>query len=184
MKIKESTLKVFGVVVVCVALTFSMYAVYKVQRNPRIAYVRNAVFAEQYEGMRDARKLLEQKLKEWEDNVDTLEARYMRSLDQYNKSYASLSLSEREELKKSIDRQDHELQQYVAAVEKKAMEENQRKLQGLTDQVNLFIKRYAERHGYELILGVSGNGNIVYGAEAIDLTDQILEALNREYSGE
>ncbi len=184
MKIKGSTLKTPGVIIVCVALAFSMYAVYKVQRSPRIAYVRNAVFAEQYAGMQDARKLLEQKLKEWEDNVDTLEARYMRSLDQYNKNYALLSLSEREELKKSIDRQEYELQQYIAAVEKKAMEENQRKLQGLTDQVNLFIKKYAEQQGYDLILGVSGNGNIVYGAETIDLTDQILEALNREYSGE
>lgn len=184
MKIEEGTLKTLGVVIVCVALAFSLYAVYKVQRSPRIAYVRNAVFAEQYAGMQDARKLLEQKLKEWEGNVDTLEARYMRSLDQYNKSYASLSNTEREELKESVERQEYELQQYIAAIEKKAVEENQRKLQGLTDQVNIFIKKYAEREGYDLILGVSGNGNIVYGAEAIDLTDQILEALNREYSGE
>jgi outer membrane protein len=178
------TLLVFVSVLGSVLLLLSAYSMYMIQRSPRIAYVRNAVFAERYAGMKDARKLLEDKLREWENNVDTLEARYMKSLDHYNKHYATLKVAEREELKNSIDRQDNELRQYMAVIEKKVVEENQRKLQGLADQVNLFIKKYAEKHKYDLILGVSGDGNIVYGSDAIDLTDQILEALNNEYIGE
>jgi Skp family chaperone for outer membrane proteins len=47
--------------------------------------------------------------------------------------------------------------------------------------VNAFLMRYGKKHGYKMIL-IAANGNIAYADPSMDITDQIVEALNNEYS--
>ncbi len=46
-----------------------------------------------------------------------------------------------------------------------------------------YIKEYAQTHNLKIILGTSGNGNVMYGEESIDATSQIIEFSNKKYEG-
>jgi Skp family chaperone for outer membrane proteins len=41
--------------------------------------------------------------------------------------------------------------------------------------------RYGKKHGYKMIL-IAANGNIAYADADMDITDKIVEELNKEYS--
>ena len=54
-------------------------------------------------------------------------------------------------------------------------------MNAVLSRINAVAQNYGEEHGFDIILGSSGDGNILYGRETIDITDEVMEALNREY---
>ena len=41
---------------------------------------------------------------------------------------------------------------------------------------------YAKLKGFNLVLGTSGKGTVLYGDETLNVTNEILEILNLDYS--
>lgn len=60
---------------------------------------------------------------------------------------------------------------------------NQVLVQGVLNQINDYIKKYAEENNYTLILGTTNDGNLLFGNKGIDVTEDILTELNNEYVG-
>jgi outer membrane protein len=50
-------------------------------------------------------------------------------------------------------------------------------------QVNAYLKKYGESKGYTVILAATEYGNLAYADDDLDITDEVLEGLNKEYSG-
>lgn len=51
------------------------------------------------------------------------------------------------------------------------------------NRLNVYIEDYAKTKNLKIILGTSGNGNVMYAQESIDITAQILEFSNKKYEG-
>lgn len=50
-------------------------------------------------------------------------------------------------------------------------------------QLNEYIKNYGEVHSYDIILGAKGDGEILYGVEAFDITNDMIAFANSQYNG-
>lgn len=50
-------------------------------------------------------------------------------------------------------------------------------------QINKYIEDFGKERGVEMILGVTGNGNIMYGNDASDMTQEIIEYINQKHKG-
>lgn len=50
--------------------------------------------------------------------------------------------------------------------------------------INQLIEQYSVENGYDLILGTTDDGSILYGAEAVDITDDLLQYINQGYRAE
>jgi outer membrane protein len=66
-------------------------------------------------------------------------------------------------------------------VQLKAKEEEQKMTQTVLNEVNDYLKEYGEKHNYTFILGATGVGNIVYAKKSRDITEEILNGLNKLY---
>ncbi|MFI0429531.1 OmpH family outer membrane protein [Mariniflexile sp. HMF6888] len=51
------------------------------------------------------------------------------------------------------------------------------------NRLNGYIKEFAQANNFKIILGTSGNGNVMHGDETIDITTQILAFSNKKYEG-
>lgn len=51
-------------------------------------------------------------------------------------------------------------------------------------QINQYVKDYGNARGYDLIMGTSGSGNLMHGSSSLDITEDLLEYINRRYAGE
>ncbi|NJN25203.1 MAG: hypothetical protein HC819_04100 [Cyclobacteriaceae bacterium] len=69
-------------------------------------------------------------------------------------------------------------------MQQKAAQEDQEMTSNVVLDVNAFLKEYGEDHGYKIIFGATEAGNIVYAEEAIDLTEEVLDLMNKKYKGE
>lgn len=137
--------------------------------HPQLAYVRSEVLINEFAGMQEARQQYQQKQQEWQAHLDTLHADYTR-LEQSGGSVDELTFVARN------------IQQYTARMEQLAQEEDQQMTQAVLDQVNAFVEQYGQEQGYDLIMGTTQSGSILYGNAALDITEELLTALNHHYN--
>jgi outer membrane protein len=169
-----------SVLAICIAAAVLIKSFTK----PHIAYIRSKDLVYGYFAMKDAHQNFENKSKMWKMNLDTLQKDYSGALEQFKAVQASLPAAEKEKEAKVLMKQEQDMVAYSQAVNKKAQQEDEKITQGVLNQVNSFVEDYGKSKGYEVILGTTLSGSVLYGDKAIDITDEVLEALNRNYKGE
>jgi outer membrane protein len=151
---------------------------------PKIAYVRSSVLVSSYSGMKEARAMYKEKMDKWKANIDTLQKDYQQALSRYNMEASDLGSAQKKERETYLRKQEENLRQYAGTLEQQAAEEDQKMTEGVLNQINTYIKEYGEKNGYDLILGITRDGNIMYGKEAMDITDDVLKGINASYKAE
>lgn len=49
-------------------------------------------------------------------------------------------------------------------------------------RINVYIAGFGKDQGYEFIYGASGDGNLMYATQERDVTDQVIQYINKRYS--
>ncbi len=155
---------------------------WSLQSQPKIAYVRSADLVEGYLGMQEARKQYQEKQQEWKANLDTLERTLKAAVKYYEQT--QMDKPEKRQQEDKINRLQTGYQQYRQNVQELAAKEDEKMTRGVYNQVSTFVRDYAEKNGYHLIIGANHTSNVLYGEGNYDLTDEVLAALNQHYKGE
>ncbi|MEM7106690.1 MAG: OmpH family outer membrane protein [Bacteroidota bacterium] len=173
----------FGIVVVFLSIGGSLVAnsVFNVKK---IAFVRSQDLIYNYEGTVEAMAKFNNQKQQWQANVDTLKFDFQRSVNLYNQDYPTLSLNDRKQREESLSQQERQLQSYASAISDKVKQADEEMMQASLDQINVFVEQYSQKNGYDIILGTTLSGSVLYGDKTLDITDRLLEALNKNYHGE
>lgn len=51
-------------------------------------------------------------------------------------------------------------------------------------QINEYVEQFGSTSGYDLILGIKGEGNVMYGTQELNVTEEVLNYINRKYAGD
>ncbi len=172
---------------IIITITFLVAAgswVYQLLTEPKIGYVRSHDMIYRYEGTKRAQARFQQKSQQWQARVDTLKMEYRKALHEYQANKSKLSASEQKSIEERLQQQRMQLQQYAGTIEKRSQEEDEQRMQEVLNQVNSYVKEYAKKHNYDIVYGTTMSGNILYGKDQYDITDDILKYLNKKYGGE
>jgi len=160
---------------------FSGWTFYRTLNTPRIAFVRSAQLVEGFTGMKEARASFTKKTQTTQANIDSLQKSLMQSINSYSAERSSLSKEEQQKREQLLGMQQNAMQQYVAAMEERSGEEESEMTQGVLNQINSFVEQYGREQGYTVILGTTLSGNVLYGEDIVDITDEVLTGLNTSY---
>lgn len=50
-------------------------------------------------------------------------------------------------------------------------------------QLNSYMQEYGEENSYDVIIGMQGNGNVMYAKEGVNITEEIIAYSNNKYNG-
>lgn len=180
---KESSLKLvwiflsLNLLVSCVAI-----GLYFTRPSKAIVYVDSIKLMNGYKGMKDARKAYEEKTSIWKINLDSLKTELQDRIKDYQNKQGKLSQKEKQLTEELLNTKQHELLNYQQVVSEKMEKEDQELTTNVLNRVNEYIKDYGEAHGYDIILAATQYGNIVYSKNTLDITDNILAGLNKQYA--
>jgi len=149
--------------------------------HTKVAYVDSSRLLTGYKAMAEARKAFEAKQATWQANIDSLTQEVQVAIQTYEKTAASGSENEKKMSREIIGTKQKQLYDYQNALKQNAAQEEQRINQNVLSTVNAYLLRYGKKHGYKLIL-IAANGNIAYADDDMDITDEVVEALNKEYA--
>lgn len=154
------------------------------ESQTKIAYVQSGYLLSNYQGFKDASVAYQQKSTVWQANIDTLANELSFIKKQHRQNESGMSSREKELSMELINSKEQQLRQYQQGIQQKAAQEDQAMTTGVVQEVNTFLKEYGERNNYRIIFGAIEAGNIVYAEDALDLTEEVLDLLNKRYRGE
>lgn len=152
------------------------------QNNQKIGFVDNGKLVNEYQSKKDLEakfKLKEDAYRKKFDSIDSafqLEVqKFQASANTMSKSNAQAKYQELGNKKQLNDQQKQiEAQQFQQAF--------QTEIDTIINQVKDFVKDYGKKNGYTYILGTSdAAATVLYGTDENDLTQTILDALNKEH---
>jgi outer membrane protein len=149
----------------------------------KMVYVDSTKLISEYKGMQDARKNYQQKASVWKANVDTLALEVQQQIMSYEKDHSRLSAKEQKLTEELLRTKQKQLMDFQQAMNAQAQQEDQKMTGEVVRQINSYIKKYGQSHGYNIVMAATQYGNIAYADEGLDITEEVLDGLNKEYSG-
>lgn len=159
------------VVIACVAFCIAWTA----GHSKKVAYVNTTLL---YDGFK-----LKKELEEKYSKVQLARQNLLDSI-KFRIQYISVkgaAITEQEKI------QVNELQRSYLYKEKEFADDNDATARQYSDQIwkqiNQYMDDYGKKYGYDLILGATGQGNIMFAKQEDDITKDVSEYINRRYSG-
>jgi Skp family chaperone for outer membrane proteins len=160
-------------------LTVSLFA------QQKIGYLDSQEILSKYDKADEIRKEFQSKVNEWKEEVD----RRQQELEKLQKSLETQAqafmLTEEAKMRKlqEIQQKKSELEKFINDIYRKdgkAEALNKELMQPLLQEIDTIVSEIAKEEELAFVLDAS-TGVVIYADEMYDITDKILQALNKEY---
>jgi outer membrane protein len=142
----------------------------------KVCYVRNQYVVENFDGMKDAHKAFDIKFKEQRNFLDSLQLLYKTAQMNYTATKDKIT-------ENKLRKAQSDLIQYNGYYKNITNEADQKMTEEVLGQVNEYIKEYGDKNGYDMIIGTTSSGNLLYATPKLDKSEELLHAINLLYRG-
>lgn len=159
----------------------------KIQKKTvSIGFVNSDTIMENYSLVKNMKDSLEAKQTKAEASFTAQQTAFENSvLDYQTKMKANLlSIDEATKTEKLLTQQQEYLYQLNEELSIKLAEEEVKLNTMLQDSIMNFLKRYNKKYNFDYILGFAPGSGILYANDSLDITNDVLEGLNKDYKSE
>jgi len=164
------------VVAIIVIFTFA-----SCQQSQKIGFVDNSKLINEYQEKIDIQDKLQAKIKTYEAKRDSIRQAFQLEINEAELKSRKMSQADLQKLSQELQQKDQIIAQRDQFEQQQIAQESQAQNDSLIKKVRNFVKDYGTKNGYDFILGSNEAGSVMYGNEASDLTQEILDALNASY---
>lgn len=157
--------------------------VFSCQQN-KTAYVDNTEIMEGFEKLKQTEAQFSQEEEALKAEIDAMvaESGYQDLVQEYQTKQGQMPKAEEEKLYDQIMQIQQRLGQQQQMSNQQFQQRKTAEMDSLVTLVKDFIKDYGKNKGYTYIYGANESGNILYGKENLDITEEVTKALNEKYS--
>ena len=152
-------------------------------KGSEIAFVEVDSLATAYQFCIDGQKELEAKHNNFRQQLAAKERALQTAAEQFQKKYQSGGFTNEADFNKAqgaLQTQQLQLQKFQEQLETQMAEATNAYQQTLRDSLNNFLKEYNKDRRYKMILSKSGD-NMLYADKSLDITDEVINGLNKRY---
>jgi outer membrane protein len=150
-----------------------------------IVYVNSDSLLENYNYFKDLRNKMEAKSKKAQTDLTSKNNAFQREVAEYQQSAQNMSADQRAATEQRLARKQQELatfnQNASSAIANESAAENEK----LYEKVADFLKGYAKKKGYKMVLTYAkGNSALLFADESLDVTKEVVAGLNQAYKSD
>ena len=153
-------------------------------QQQKIGFVDNVELINSYQEKIDTEEKIKIKIEAFQKRTDSLRQSFQLEINDAEIKARKMSQAGIQKLSKDLQNKEQILSQRVQSEQNQIAQESQTQNDSLIKKVKTFVKEYGKKNGYSYILGSNDAGSVMYGDDASDLTQTVLEALNAEYTKE
>ena len=151
----------------------------------KIVYVNADTLLEKYEYFKDVRTRLEDKAQKAQADLQSRSTAFQREVADYQQKAATMSAAERQSTEERLARKQDELARHNQNASTTFAQEEATENEKLYSRITEYLKKHAQENGYKMVLSYStSNPAMLYADESLEITDEVLTALNAEYEKE
>lgn len=139
----------------------------------------NKVLNESKEGI-EAKEKMKGRYDELQKKLDAKQDELKKMKEEIDKQKIILGKEKIKEKEDGLEKEMVEFRTVVAESEKEMRDTESAYTQGILKKIKEIVERYVEEKGFNLVIDRSGG--VVHADEELDITEDVLEILNKEYA--
>ena len=164
-------------------LGFSLLALAACQQN-KIGYVDNVKLMDEYQEKVDIEEKYKLKSDAFNKKRDSLSQALQIEAQAFQAKAQSMSQKKAQEEYGLLQQKGQFVGQQLQQEEQLMQIQGQKEMDSMISKVKKEIEAFGKTNGYTYVLGGGDGGSVLYGTEAMDLTEDILKILNDKYKKE
>lgn len=149
-----------------------------------VAYVNSDSLVSKYEYMKDTKTVLEAKAKKLDADLNNRANALRGEIAAYQRNVSNMTIGQAKALEEDLGKKQQNLQMYQQSLGQEMGAEEAKVNKELYDRITAFLKLYSEENGIQAVLKYDISSDLLYGKDALDITNVVLDGLNKEYAAE
>lgn len=149
--------------------------------NLTIVYVNEDSLLNNYKYFKELADNLENKRTKLEADYKSRAQGLQTEINNYKQNAGNLTISQARAVEEDLMRKQQNLMQYQETLQQNLMKEEADVNQKLFEKVTSFLNDYATEKGYTLVLNYKPGNALLYGQNAMDVTNEVVAGLNADY---
>lgn len=149
----------------------------------KVGYVDSGRILQEYMGVGELLTQFEKEMETWEEEATKLQREIDDLVSELKSQELMLSDEAKSRKRTEIDEKEKSYRSFVQEIwgpEGRAVKRRDQLTQPVVETIDEILERIGSEEGYTVIFDISG-GSVVYAEEGLDLTDRVLEELNKEF---
>ena len=148
----------------------------------KIGYVSSARIFKEYVGASDVQKQFQKEVDKWRNKAEEMKKEIDKLSEEFKSQSLMLSEVAKERKRSELAERKRKYEAFITEIwgpDGKAARKEIELTKPLVGKIDKVLEKLAEEEGFDLILDID-ESSIVYSREGLDLTDKVLEELNKE----
>lgn len=147
--------------------------------NDKTAYVDTTVLIQEYSEMKEVEADFTQRSERLQRELDSAAQGFQQEVMAFRDNAATMSDAERQAMQEELMQKQQMLQQQQQVRSGQLRQEGDEVIDSLITKVKDFVEVYGKENNYTYIFGSNESANIMYAEEGRDITQEILQELNK-----
>jgi outer membrane protein len=150
-------------------------------RNLKIAYIHSDTVLKHYEYLSVVRGDLEKKTKKMQDDFQGRLAGLEREFESYKRNVNNMTLGQVKAVEEDLGKKEQNLRMYQQTLSQQMMDEEAKLNKQLYDRITVFLKKYGQEKGLQVVFKYDQQSDILYGGQGLDISKDVIKGLNESY---
>ncbi|MFD1003220.1 OmpH family outer membrane protein [Ohtaekwangia kribbensis] len=149
-----------------------------------VAYINSDTVLKYYDYLKAQKTVLEDKSKKIEQEYRNRAIGLQNEIEAYKRNVNSMTLGQVRATEEDLGKKQQNLQLYQQSLGQQLMEEEAKLNRELYDRITKFLKKYGTEKGLQVVLKYDPTSDVLFAGEAINITKDVIDGLNTEYTQE
>ncbi|MFZ9504362.1 MAG: OmpH family outer membrane protein [Cyclobacteriaceae bacterium] len=150
----------------------------------KIAYINSDTVLKHYDYLKAAQGKFEEKGKKLEQEMKSRAQSLQSEIESYQRNVNSMTIGQAKAVEEDLGKKQQNFELYRERISQELMVEQDKINQELYTKITDFLKEYGAANGLHVVLKFSNTSDVLYGAEPLDISKQVIEGLNDAYRKE
>lgn len=150
----------------------------------KIGYIDSQKVIDGYKGISNLREQFKKQVAEWEKEAQNKKLELDKLKSELKEQGLMLSDEEKQKKKKKIEEKEKEYEAFIKEIWGEGGESEKKHeelIKPVIEEISNVLEKIGKDDGYTMIFDIS-KGNIVYAKTGLDLTNRVLEEINKEFA--
>jgi len=150
----------------------------------RIVYVNTDTLLNQYDYYKDVVKEFQQKRFQLENDLANKAKSFQNEVAffQNKAQQGGMTQEQLQTTQMQLQQKEQNIMAYRDKAGQDLVSQEAKKTDELLTKIQDYLKKYNSDNKYDMVIGYSKGGGVLYAKEEMDITKQVLEGLNKEYA--
>lgn len=147
----------------------------------KIAYINADTVLKYYEYLKTTKVKLEEKTKKMDQDYRNRAMGLQNEIAAYQRNVSNMTLGQVKAVEEDLGKKQQNLQMYQQTLSQQLMEEEAKIQKELYDRITVFLKKYGNEKGLQIVLKFDPTSDVLFAGQPLDISQDVITGLNDAY---